>query len=78
MWGGGGGGRLTDSDNFYPMMLKLCHFQLLSSRQVLAKLITRGVPAALFSWRPLKNFENEKIFLCLETAEIENSFSGGK
>ena len=35
------------------------------------------VPAALFSLRRLKNFENENIFLCLKIAEIDIGGGGG-
>ena len=31
----------------------------------------RGVAAGLLSSRHLKNFENEKIFLCLKIVEID-------
>ena len=44
---------------------------------MLAKLINQGVAAALFSSRHLKNFENEKIFLCLKIAEIDIEGGGG-
>ena len=33
--------------------------------------MNQGVAAALFSSRRPKNFENEKIFLCLKIGEIE-------
>ena len=36
-----------------------------------------GVTAALFSLRRLKNFENEKNFLCLEIAEIDRKVNFG-
>ena len=39
--------------------------------QILAKLISQGVVAAPFSSRSPKNFENEKIFLCLKNTEID-------
>ena len=39
--------------------------------QILAKLINQGVAAALSSSRRPKNFENEKIFLCLKIVEID-------
>ena len=29
------------------------------------------IPAALFSFRHLKKFKNEEIFLCLDIAEID-------
>ena len=41
------------------------------SDQFLADLVNQGVAAALFSSRHPKNFENEKIFLCLKIAEID-------
>ena len=41
------------------------------SDQILAKLINQGVAAALSSSRRPKNFENEKIFLCLKIVEID-------
>ena len=41
------------------------------SDQILAKLISEGVAAALLSSRRPKNFENEKIFFCLKIAEID-------
>ena len=44
------------------------------SHQILAKLINQGVAAALFSSTRLKNFDNERIFLCLKIAEIDSQF----
>ena len=39
--------------------------------QILTKLINQGACCCSFSLRRLKNFENEKIFLCLKIAEID-------
>ena len=44
---------------------------------ILAKLISQGVAAALFSSRRPENFEIEKIFLCLKIAEINMGGGGG-
>ena len=63
------------SETSYSMMSKLCDFQFLSLRHVVTKFqqnwSIRGVAAALFSLRPSKNLQNEKIFLYLEIAEID-------
>ena len=45
------------------------------SDQILAKLINQGVAAAPLSLKHLKNFGNEKIFLCLKIAEIDMGVS---
>ena len=37
----------------------------------IAKLINQGVAAALFLSRCLNNFENENIFFCVKSAEID-------
>ena len=44
---------------------------------ILAKLVNQGVASALFSSRRPKNFENEKIFLCLKIAEIDMGVNFG-
>ena len=41
------------------------------SDQILEKLINRGVAAALFSSRCLKNFEDEKVVLYLKIAKMD-------
>ena len=80
--GGGEGLRGLDdqlqschSETSYPTMPKLCDFRFLSLRHALTTCYQnwsiRGVAAALFSSRRAKNFENEKIFLCLKIAEID-------
>ena len=57
------------------MIPKLGDFQLLSLRHILTKFCkidqSGGVAAALSSSRRPKNFENEKIFLCLKIVEID-------
>ena len=56
------------------MMLKLGDLVFIlkaHSDKILAKLINQGVSAALSSSRHSKNFENEKIFLCLKIVEID-------
>ena len=77
--GGGGGGseaRMTKPIRnllFYDAQtLRLLVFiRKTGSDQILAKLISPGVAAALFSSRCPKKFENEKVFLCLKIAEID-------
>ena len=62
------------SETSSSMMPKLCDLVLIFKTcydKILAKLVNRGVAAALFSSRRLKNFENENTFLCLKVAEID-------
>ena len=63
------------------MMSKLGDFYFLSLRHILTKLeqnwSIRGAAAALFSLRRPENFENEKISLCLEIAEINMGINFG-
>ena len=69
--GGGGGGGVgirfpAVLDSKKPGLFRV----KTGSDKILAKLINQGGAAALFSSRRPKNFENEKICLCLKIAKI--------
>ena len=62
------------SETSYSIKPKLCNFCFYfktSPEQILAKLISQGPAAALFSSRRLKNFGNEKILPWLKIAEVD-------